>query len=819
MMKNIHLRRKTPIPLSIVALLIFILLTPIPGEPKDEGTPAPELPAQTGAGSPKDLVDILSYSLTVSKAFVELTEKIKQIPPPDDLQTYIEKIEHEIKSLGAQLAAIRSAPYTGFAQLEDIKSKSNKIYYNLKSYESQLLKIIETLTKLNNNWTDNQEDLKSLEESVDRSPSLKLAEENISDMQDRVNQALQLISDKLQPFLAAQKKAADLEVNLHAFTINIGYLLKEIQKKYYSIFSPRFFSQFDMLLWENSWVKVIQLMRRQSELLSRHAGTIAGLGLFILFLALGIHHNKKRMTPSSPWYVFAERPVAAALFLFIAFMSLLDFFKEDVLQLPQSWETIEIIITLTVLLRLSRPILDSPWKKKVFTLLTISWVTILCLELTGISIVIYYFCVFAAAMVMGIVFLYDGRQVLNKEKNVYGGTALYLIAMFLFFIIYLMIMGYNQLALYSFNTLLKTCLYVLYFWILFQITKAFLEQLLTLFPLSLISQNSAAIVRQLSPLIIALYAFVMTVVLLQIWDIYQTKERALSGLLSLNISIGVWQISPGTPMAAAVVIYLAIIISRSAQSLLKQLVFPRYRVVTGVQFSIIRLAHYAILFIGFLCMLKVLGFELTNLTILGGALGVGLGFGLQAIVNNLASGLILLFERPVKVDDMIQVGTEVGEIQKIGLRATVVKTFDDAKIIIPNADLVTGQVINWTLTDRRVRVKVPVGVAYGTDTNRVLEILMACAEDHPMALSQPAPTALFLAFGDSSLNFELRVWIHEFSDRRLVHSELNQSIEEEFRLADITIPFPQRDLHIHPADALRPARLSENNGDKEKKEG
>ncbi len=145
---------------------------------------------------------------------------------------------------------------------------------------------------------------------------------------------------------------------------------------------------------------------------------------------------------------------------------------------------------------------------------------------------------------------------------------------------------------------------------------------------------------------------------------------------------------------------------------------------------------------------------------------------------------------------MIQVNNEYGEIKKVGLRATVVKTLDNSEIVIPNSELVIGTVTNWTLGERRVRVKIPVGVAYGTDTTKVLKILMSCADECPMVLSDPSPNALFLSFGDSSLDFELRVWIPEFNERRTVLSELNQEINNEFEQAGITIPFPQRDLHL-----------------------
>ena len=179
---------------------------------------------------------------------------------------------------------------------------------------------------------------------------------------------------------------------------------------------------------------------------------------------------------------------------------------------------------------------------------------------------------------------------------------------------------------------------------------------------------------------------------------------------------------------------------------------------------------------------------------------MGIGFGLQAIVNNFVSGLILLFERPIKVGDMIEVGTDIGEVKELGLRATTVQTFDNAEIVIPNSQLITGSVMNWTLAEKKVRVRVPVGVSYGSDISKVLEILLTCANENPLVLSTPKPVALFLAFGASSLDFELRAWIADFNDKLSTLSELNQDIEYEFSLAGIEIPFPQRDLHLRSVD-------------------
>jgi len=197
----------------------------------------------------------------------------------------------------------------------------------------------------------------------------------------------------------------------------------------------------------------------------------------------------------------------------------------------------------------------------------------------------------------------------------------------------------------------------------------------------------------------------------------------------------------------------------------------------------------------------VLGMSLQNFVVVLGALGVGIGFGLQDIVNNFLSGIIMLFERPVKVGDGILVDGEYGTVKYIGLRSTIVETLDQSELIVPNAHMISQKVTNWTLSSRRVRVVMPVGVAYGSEVPLVMTILAEVAGAHQEVLADPEPTAIFVAFGESSLDFELRVWIDNIDGRPRIKSELLLQIDARFRAAGVEIPFPQRDLHVRSVDS------------------
>jgi small-conductance mechanosensitive channel len=261
-------------------------------------------------------------------------------------------------------------------------------------------------------------------------------------------------------------------------------------------------------------------------------------------------------------------------------------------------------------------------------------------------------------------------------------------------------------------------------------------------------------------------------------------------------------------MVATLILYGAFALSWGLQALLMEKVLSSRQMDTGARLSIVRLVHYGLVLVGFLIALSALGFELKNVTIIGGALGVGIGFGMQAIVNNFVSGLILLFERPIKVGDVIQLSDgQQGRVLNLGLRATTVQTFDRAEIVVPNGDLIANQVTNWTLGDRSMRLKIPVGVAYGSDVETVMRVLMAVATESTRVLQDPRPMVLFLNFGDSSLDFQLRVWIADFNDRRIIQSALIREIDRRFRVEGVEIPFPQRDLHLRSVDGKAAERL------------
>jgi small-conductance mechanosensitive channel len=280
------------------------------------------------------------------------------------------------------------------------------------------------------------------------------------------------------------------------------------------------------------------------------------------------------------------------------------------------------------------------------------------------------------------------------------------------------------------------------------------------------------------------------------WDLYHTPGEAWAGIIGFTFKVGELQVSLGLILAAACVLYLALILSWIIQALLDAEVMTPQGMEHGVKVAVKTLIHYSLILIGFLVAISVAGIDMSKFAILAGALGVGIGFGLQNIVNNFLSGLILLFERPVKVGDTVSIDNQWGTITHIGLRSTVVETAERSEVIVPNSELIAQKVTNWTYTNNVSRITIPVGVAYGTPLEDVLAILLKVAGDHAAVLAEPEPTAIFIGFGQSSIDFELRAWIGDIDQRLMVRSELGMAIDRQFRAAGIVIPFPQRDLHL-----------------------
>jgi potassium-dependent mechanosensitive channel len=282
----------------------------------------------------------------------------------------------------------------------------------------------------------------------------------------------------------------------------------------------------------------------------------------------------------------------------------------------------------------------------------------------------------------------------------------------------------------------------------------------------------------------------------QLLSIQQTLIRTISKILGHSFGYGHLRFTVGGSLSVLLIMLAGYGVARALTSILRRFLLPRLPLQRGVAHAVSTVTYYVLLLLVAGVTLAEAGVELNKFTVLTGAIGVGLGFGLQNVVNNFVSGLILLFERPIHLGDTLEIGGLVGTVRRIGARSSTILTFEGAEVIVPNSNLISNQMINWTLSSQWRRVDVRVPVAYGTEPERVLKLLVEVAESNPEVLRERPPTAFFLGFGESALNFELRFWSANQDAWFQLQSEVAIAVVKALQKAGIEIPFPQRDLHI-----------------------
>ncbi|MDQ2854952.1 MAG: mechanosensitive ion channel [Acidobacteriota bacterium] len=290
--------------------------------------------------------------------------------------------------------------------------------------------------------------------------------------------------------------------------------------------------------------------------------------------------------------------------------------------------------------------------------------------------------------------------------------------------------------------------------------------------------------------------FIKTLALLS-WDQIWEVIKRIGGYLNHRYPIGSIEVSVTTLAEGLLIFVVALLASRALSKLIERRIAKRQYIDPGIRYTVARLTHYLILTLGILLALKS-GFslDLTSIAVLFTALSVGIGFGLQYIASDIASGFILLFERPIRVGDRVTIGTDEGDIHSINLRTTVVMTNDRIAVIVPNSRLVRDRVVNWSYGDPRARIAIPIAVAPEADVNLVTETLLHAVDGVEDILMQPAPKVQFLKFGDSSLDFRLLVWTSKPRAHAQIKSDVNYRIERLFREAGIALASPQFDIRL-----------------------
>ena len=653
-------------------------------------------------------------------------------------------------------------------------------------------------------WDDEQRRWLELQGALPPRITIDSVEAAIDAVSQTIDSARQLITDNVNRLLSAQVASIDIQSRIHTLSVIDDRFLDQAPLKYLRqaippLFSSAYYEPFNRQLL----VQLRQGIRRVSwpgsDFLDRGKWVIMAQLLFTLLITGVIRRNRQELETNAGQRMLTRRPLAAGAF--VGFFILIGAFNAT----PPAWAFIIggiIVISGAVMVGGSE---ERRWEGRLFYGLAIFLCITALFRLITLPLPLFRMFVSVAALIAAIFWF---RPTIGSTPSSPAAPSEWVLRIggLLFVGVFLgEAFGYSFLALYVLESSAVSLYILILGYVLLVSVRPFLNTIFRSIPIQRIQflrKNREFIVDRLAPVFTISIIIIVVSYLLSAWRVYGRLADAMHAILSFGFTVKGYTVTVGLLLVALACIYGATLLSLTLQAILMEQVFPKRKMKHGVQVSVTRILHYFIVLVGLILALLALGLDLTNITIIGGALGIGIGFGLQSIVNNFVSGLILLFEQSVKVGDNVTIAGQWAQIKSLGPRATIIQTFDQSEIIVPNSDLIANPVTNWTLSDRHMRIVIPVGVAYGSDVQLVLQILMDCAMASANVSRTPEPLVMFKTFGDSALEFELHVWIHDIDERHKVRSALHQDLECRLRDAGISIAFPQRDVHVRYAENI-----------------
>ena len=552
---------------------------------------------------------------------------------------------------------------------------------------------------------------------------------------------------------------------------------------------------------------IARYLRDPAERLPRHLAFFAAVAVVFTFARRRAREGATTEADTSPSMRVFERPYSATAVLALLLAS------SPWSPVPPAVHRLIVILGVGPVIRLVRPAVDPRVHAELYVLWGLFVIDAVRGAFAGVTLLEQAFL--AVETIAGIALVghsvRSGRlQLLSARRAESGRFATYRVGVGLVVVLFAValvagLLGYLRLARLLASGVLSGAVLALLLWASMLVLVGVVAFALRVWPLSLlqmVEHHRDLLERRARHVLVMMATVGWAARMLDHVGLFHPALSSIQTALATPLGRGSIQFSLGDVLEFVLTVWVAYLVSAFIRFVLREDVYPRTQIPSGISYAISSLLNYVIIALGFVLALGVAGMDLSKVTVLAGALGVGIGFGLQSIVNNFVSGLILLFERPIHVGDVVDVGDLSGEVSRIGIRASRVRTWQGAEIIVPNAQLVTERVTNWTLSDRTRRIDLPIGVDYGSPPEKVVEMLEAVARAHPQVMKSPAPVAVFMAFGDSAINFELRAWTNRFDRWKVIETELATAVYAALRSAGMTFPFPQREVRLLP-DAPR----------------
>jgi potassium efflux system protein len=789
--------------------LIFwiVLLSVVPPAPGNVLASQQNKKNQTEVTHPKPSAEvphfneIIPLSSKLSGQLAKLKNKLNQLADLSLVEKEYAVVAADVESFARQYKQIKKIDNYNTAKVYVLSRAATNKKILLEKVSKPLIEEMSRVDLWKTQWLTEKKHWDYWQSSLlgDQAPEqLKLA---FGKGHKIIDTGLDLVMQRLEKMLSLQAKGGEIVGRIDEFDADLHFVISTARQDYLfsqvpPLISFGYLSQFRSELWSAA-VEDLRLMPWPGVSFLSQYGWIFLLQFCLIVLVMSvIRRNKKALNASEHWKFFADRPVSSALFINIVTLTLFVAYAPYFNDLKLAYIVVGGIASVRVL----GLVIVQPWKKQAAYIVMGIFVVSELLMAINLPLPLSRLYIFLVSLIVLCLLVRWTRQSFALQE---AGFYIWLLRVFeIFFVVILVaeLWGNAGIAAYLFNSTIVSMAIALPFMFFIYMMYGGLHWVFFSSPVwqvATLRSDAGDLVQKVGALFVTgTVGFALLPAILVAWNVYDSVLDATTSIYSYGFSIGTVRLSVGMIVAAATILYCAYLTSRILPKVLLAENVSGRVLARGVKRSIAQLIRYFIMFIGFVLAISFLGFDFTKLTLILSAFGVGIGFGLQGVVNNFVCGLILLFERPLTEGDIIEVGTEWATIKKIGLRSTTVTTFDEADLIIPNADLINNKVMNWTLTNRQIRLRVPIGVAYGSDVSLTVETILTCAKKQTEVLKAPVPHVLFMDFGDSSLDFELRVWIQDVQRKMQVRSALYYDIEQQFRELNIVIPFPQRDLHL-----------------------
>lgn len=783
---------------AIFITLLFFVSSALPAQEQSAVTTATT--STTTAVSPSISIILQDFN-NLQEARRTLPEEIITLTTIEQMRAEHTTLRTRLQNLRTDLTDIKGSTTYGFEQLAEIRTETRENIENTSLLITRLTQRLGQIDALNKKWIDYDGKWQSQKSSISSDYNESIIQ-TIAEAETIVSAARKTLANIDAPVTSLLQRANESLSELRKFLSDVDSLMREMRQDLLirsrpAMLTLTYLVQFDHQLWNDLWVGIARLEFSAGSFLANQ-GWVILLQLFLTLVFVYLFGSiKKNNIEQLNLEFIVERPYAAS---FLAGLAI----AYPLLENPPTF--VELLLTIFMVASLSRLVAAIVENKTRRTLIyVLSLIYLLTQTFIYIELPQPLFRLFVALTGLAGAATCFTRSRQRKAENTSAAffTLVKLGGATMLAIFVTQVAGYAALSQHLLDVMIKTVFLALLSWLASLVLKGLFELALEnqySRKSKIIENHSKELLTGISRLSNLTVGFFAISAVISVWGLSDSTMQAAETILDMGISFQGHSYTLGLILTAIAVFYFTCGISWLIQRLLDEEFFPRKQVAKGVGISINRLIHYAFFIIGIAMAFSALGVGLQSLAVFVGALGIGIGFGLQNIVNNFASGLILLFERSIKVGDVVQISGEWGVIKSLGLRATVMETFDHSEIILPNSELISGSVINWTLSDRQTRLIAVVGIAYGSNVELATSILLKIAKENPFVMQYPEPSVLFTSFGASSLNLELRVWIADIANKLTAKDQINREIDRLYRENDIEIPFSQHDLHIRSID-------------------